>query len=579
MSSKTSSIASGGLEKAGNDLQRLLRTTEEAIAALVTSFGELTNDTDSILGLASAIVECVEDESVSSVLPNVQALGVAAKQFVSERLQSTSGILSTVTAETELLSQLSQVTESQASIALKIKILNVHTKIEVAHLGTVGAGFDYLARELADFSRALTLSTDELTSHTNQHRSANEKTQSVLSIELPHLREQLAAVEFSLMGALEVLDSGLTRLSQAPAHFKKSAEEIAAQIAGVVVAVQGHDITRQQLEHVQEAFEIISCKMDSNDISTTESASEIAYGHAGLTIQISQLRAIKDTITEWATQIQTCTGSIFRISASELVGVGPLVLEQEESMSAQLFHIESLERECKSYGEKLRSTLDGISHLSELVKEHIQKSESARNRLRLLTFNSVVEASHLGAKADAICVIADGIAEVSVEWSKISEHSGAALQEILSLSDRINGAMATFSQASGENLQKAQDKTMTGLKNLRSAASFAVLQGKRIETVTDAMWTRSKEIERARQLLDTCFGSIDVVVNTLESMKLDLEIDHPDVRQRYDEAEIERLFSASYTTQAEREVLRSALSGTVFSGMSQYTTGNSVELF
>jgi len=248
-------------------------------------------------------------------------------------------------------------------------------------------------------------------------------------------------------------------------------------------------------------------------------------------------------------------------------------------MSAQLFHIESLERECKSYGEKLRSTLDGISHLSELVKEHIQKSESARNRLRLLTFNSVVEASHLGAKADAICVIADGIAEVSVEWSKISEHSGAALQEILSLSDRINGAMATFSQASGENLQKAQDKTMTGLKNLRSAASFAVLQGKRIETVTDAMWTRSKEIERARQLLDTCFGSIDVVVNTLESMKLDLEIDHPDVRQRYDEAEIERLFSASYTTQAEREVLRSALSGTVFSGMSQYTTGNSVELF
>ena len=68
-------------------------------------------------------------------------------------------------------------------------------------------------------------------------------------------------------------------------------------------------------------------------------------------------------------------------------------------------------------------------------------------------------------------------------------------------------------------------------------------------------------------------------MNALESMKLDLEADHPDVRQRYDEEEIERLFSALYTTQAEREVLRSALSGTVFSGMSQYATGNSVELF
>jgi hypothetical protein len=579
MSTKANTTASGGLEKARGDLQWLLRSTEEAIAALVTSFGDLNKDTDSILSLASAIVDCVEDESVSSVLPKVRVLGVAAKQFVSERLQSTSGILSTVKAETELLNQLSQVTESQVSIALKIMILNVQTKIEVAHLGTVGAGFDYLARELAEFSRVLTLSTDELTSHTDQHRSANEETQSVLTFELPRLREQLAGVEFSLMGALDVLDSGLTRLSQVPAQFKISAEEIAARIAGVVVAVQGHDITRQQLEHVQQAFEIISRKLDSNDVSAAVYASEVAHGHAGLSIQISQLKAIRDTITEWATQIQTCTDSIFRIGASELSGVGPLVLEQEKSMSAQLIHVESLERECKSYGEKLRSTLDGISHLSELVKEHIQKSKSAQNRLRLLTFNSVVEASRLGAKADAICVIADGIAEVTVEWSKISEHSMAALQEILSLSDRVSGVMAALSQASNENLQRAQNETATGLKDLRSAASFAVMQGKRIETVTDAMRTRSKEIERARQLLDTCFGRIDAVVNALESMKLDLEADHPDVRQRYDEEEIERLFSALYTTQAEREVLRSALSGTVFSGMSQYATGNSVELF
>lgn len=578
MNSSTSTI-SGCLDKIQDDLQWLLRTTEEAIAALVTSFGELTKDTDSILHLASAIVDCVEDESVSSVLPSVQALGIAAKQFVSERLESTSGILSTVTAETELLSQLSQVTESQASIALKIKILNVHTKIEVAHLGTVGVGFDYLARELADFSRALALSTEELTRHTNQHRSANEKTQSALSVELPHLRDQLSAVEFNLMGALEVLNSGLTRLSQVPAQFKKSAEEIAEQTAGVVVAVQGQDITRQQMEHVQQAFDLISRKLNSGDTSTAVSASEAAYGHAGLSIQISQLRAIRETISDWASRIQACMSSIFRVSASELVGIGPLVLEQEESMSAQLFHIDSLERECKCYGESLRSTLDGISHLSELVKEHIHKSESARNRLRLLTFNSVVEASHLGVKADAICVIADGIAEVSVEWSKISEHSGAALQEILSLSDRINGVMATFSQGSDENLKKAQDKTVTGLQSLRSAATFAVLQGKRIEAVTEAMWTRSKEVEKARRLLDTCFGRIDAVVSQLESIKRELEIDQPNIRQRYDEAEIERLFSASYTTQVEREVLRSVLNGTVISGMQQCAVGNNVELF
>jgi len=41
---------------ARSDLQWVLPSTEEAIAGLVTAFGELTKDTDSILHLASAPV-------------------------------------------------------------------------------------------------------------------------------------------------------------------------------------------------------------------------------------------------------------------------------------------------------------------------------------------------------------------------------------------------------------------------------------------------------------------------------------------------------------------------------------------
>jgi hypothetical protein len=284
-------------------------------------------------------------------------------------------------------------------------------------------------------------------------------------------------------------------------------------------------------------------------------------------------------MAEWASQIRNCMSSILRISASELVGVGPLVLEQEESMSSQLFHIDSLESECQAYGEKLRSTLTGISNLSELVTEHIQKSESARNRLRLLTFNSVVEASHLGSQADAICVIADGIAEVSVEWSKITEHSGSALQEILNLSNRINEVMTMFSQSNSAGLRTAQDHTKTSLANLRSAAVFAVMQGKKIEVVTDLMRTKSKEIGRAGDLLDACFGRIDEAVNELERMKLDLEAERPGLKQECNETEVEQLFSVSYTTQSEREILHAAIYGTELCTTQQAFSGNSVELF
>jgi hypothetical protein len=195
------------------------------------------------------------------------------------------------------------------------------------------------------------------------------------------------------------------------------------------------------------------------------------------------------------------------------------------------------------------------------------------------TFNSVIEASRLGAQADAICVVADGIAEVSTEWSKIAEQSGSTLREILDLSGRIGDVMATFSETGNEQLNRAQKQTMTGLESLRKASEFAVAQGHQIENAIETMRTKSGRIETISDQLDACFGRIDEVLSDIRSVKNQMEIDHPDVKEQYDAAEIEKRFSASYTTQAERDVLRAAIYGTAYSVAQPCSTGNSVELF
>jgi uncharacterized protein YoxC len=549
------------------------------MAALVTAFQGLTGDTDTLVKHAAEIVECVKDKSVSSVLPSVQTLGVAARQFVGERLQATNGILETVTAEIELLRQLSVVTNTQTKIAERIQMLNVHTKIEVAHLGAVGAGFEYLARELGDFSTSLAANTGELSRNTEERRDAIVETRCHFSVELPHLTGELARIEANLSDDLAVLASGLGKLSQTPLQFRVSAEDIARQIAGVVVAVQGHDITRQQIEHVQDALAMVSQTMLVEDNLGGGAVADTARAHAGLEIQIYQLRAIKDTIAEWTSQIRMCMQGILRISASELVGIGPLVEEQERLMSSQLSHIELLENQCQGYSERIRATLEGVSNLSQLVTDHLQTSQSARNRLRLLTLNSIIEASRLGSQADTICVIADGISEVSVEWRKITAQAGSALHEILELSKHANTVMETFSQTGVEKLRKAQTETRMGLECLRGAAAFAVTQGRKIGAVTEIMRAKSGDVGHAGDQLDTCFARIDTVLADLEGVKHRLEIDHPGVKCQYDGAEVERLFSASYTTQTEREVLRAAIYGTAVSAAQACSTGNDVELF
>jgi hypothetical protein len=567
------------LERAKGELQAMARTVESKIGMVARAFEGLAGHTDTLLNLAAAIVGCVENERVSSILPKVQTLGAAARVFIGERLEATTGILETVTAEVKLLRQLSRVAGDQEAIALEIKALSVLTNIEVARLGAVGAGFQYLASELSNFSKSVTEDTKELASHTDGRRVVIEEIRRVLSAELPRLREELARIEVDLGNALAVVDSSLTQLSSTPAQFRTCVEDIAQQIAGVVAAIQAHDITRQQIEHVQEAFALIAASMRNPENPENGAVPELPRAYAGLTIQIYQLRTIKETVANWASQIGTCMSGILRVSASDVVGIGPVVLEQERNVSSQLVQIEMLERESQAYSVRIQRTLGGLSNLMQLVSEHLQRSKSVRDRLRLLAFNSIIEASHLGTQADAILAISKSIKGISAAWGQITEQSGHAMQEILNLVKQTNQVMEAFSDASNERLRDAQVETRGALDNLRTAAEFAAGQARQMKAATEKMQAQIAGVGKTGDLLDACFGCGDAVLVEVEGLRRQLETDYPDVKERYDPDEVERLFSASYTTEMERDVLRLALRGTPLPVGQPTFAGNSVELF
>ncbi len=100
-----------------------------------------------------------------------------------------------------------------------------------------------------------------------------------------------------------------------------------------------------------------------------------------------------------------------------------------------------------------------------------------------------------------------------------------------------------------------------------------------MEVATDKMRAKTTEVGKIVDVLDACFGRIDAVLTAIECLRRQWEINHPEVKDLYDAAEVEQLFSASYTTQMERDVLHAALRGTPLPVAQQTFAGNSVELF
>lgn len=579
MSSATNNEAVSRLEKANSELAELKEITEIEIASVAKAFEGLTGYTDSILEVAARIVACVESENVISVRSKVQALGAAANCFISDRLRATTGILEMVTKEVDLLQQLSLITHSQRSIARQTGALSVLTNIEVAHLGTLSVDFHYVARELGDFSKSVTVDTQALDVRTEDRRTSIEKTRQVLSAEIPGMREKLAGIEVDLHNALALVDSSLTQLSKTPAQFRMALQEIAQQISRVVTAIQAHDITRQQIEHVQEAFTLISQRLCGDQPSQNGAGQPLSQAYAGLTIQIYQLRTIKEIIAGWASQIRTCMAGILQVSASEMAGIGNLVLELEKRVLSQLARIELLERESQAYGERIQTTFGGLSNLMQLFKEHLQRSKSVRDRFQILSFNSTIEASHLGKKADAILPIARRIGVISEEWNRITAQSGEAMREIFSLVEQSDKWMEAFSEAGNQKLREVQAQTRDGLDTLRTAAAFAVGQSREMKTATEKMQAKIASVGKTGDLLDSCFGRFDAMLVEIEGVRHLLKADHPEVEKLHDAARVEQLFSASYTTEMERDVMHAALRGTALPVAQQTFEGNSVELF
>jgi uncharacterized phage infection (PIP) family protein YhgE len=200
--------------------------------------------------------------------------------------------------------------------------------------------------------------------------------------------------------------------------------------------------------------------------------------------------------------------------------------------------------------------------------------------LRLLSFNSIIEASRFGNKAQAVLAIARTIKEISAEWSQITDRSGQAMEEIEALVTQTNQAMDAFSDASNERLRDAQLQTRASLENLRATAAFAAGQSREMESLTAKMQTKSAEMSGADGMLGACSSRMDAILGDCQSVRGDMEAEQPDVVCGYDTDEAEQMFSVSYTTEVEREVLRAALRGGSLPVVAEHTVaGNSVELF
>ena len=235
--------------------------SEAEMETLGGSFEILAAETKIVLQHANEIVACVQNERVDSVLSDVKATCESSRSFLEERLEAATTILATLEQLEQMLRQLTLATHSQEAIARHLLALSVLTNIEVAHLGAAGHNFQLLAHELSTFSKDLFAQTLSLATDTENHKQAIARVRRELSANLPVLRGEVEHMEHDVAQTLSIVESVLRQQSAMPVEFADSTEAIWRQIVSIISAIQAHDITRQQVDHVQRGLRSIAARM------------------------------------------------------------------------------------------------------------------------------------------------------------------------------------------------------------------------------------------------------------------------------------------------------------------------------
>ncbi|MGA8740045.1 MAG: hypothetical protein WB561_02540 [Terracidiphilus sp.] len=567
---------SAAINRACEKLQLFLTTTGEDIRATATQFENLEAEVQRVLEFTSGIVGCVQEDWTRSLVPMARKLDQAARRFIEKRIESITAISTVFSSEAGILENLSALAKEQCSIAREASSLGMLASIEVARLGAPGRRFAYMASELNDFANTVSSGAADARNEAERRRTNIIDRQRELNQTLQGRIERFSIIQSELGEAIAAMNIELAELTRIPANFRDCVALIADTISRVVAAVQMQDVTRQQTEHVQNALNRISGAMRCFEHATAQD--EARYS-AILTIQARQVECARDSTEEWILQVNRCLESILRVGSSDVVIIGAKILDQERGLSTQLSRIERLERECEADDAEIGCCLAELAELVQTTNAHLEHSRQTRDRMRLLNFNSMIEARHLGSQATAILEVTRNIGRISTGWSELTRRSGDALEEMLSSSARAEERHQAITHASMEDLGEAQRESHAALAALTQAAVVARSNGEKIEASVTMLHKEITILSSFAERLTHSVAFINEARRAIGDAGNILSKSRAAPLSENDIQEIESECNASYTSELERQILRSVLRGDPMPAARAAALGNDVELF
>ena len=407
-------------------LRQMAGTTEDEFLQIGSRLQSFYQRSVDISGLARQLVSMVSGENGTFLIVRLQQIMSDMEDYLTNaRIRSgeSVGILEGVQT---LLDELSEPLDRFQKMDKTLRMLSISTKIESARLGEVGSGFVNLASDVEKLSQQVNEKSAAILSH--RHALVNVISESLSSVQSTEAQQDNTVT--SILGETAANLQALVTMNERCTQFGSSVEavsvEIAANISDVVSSMQMHDMTRQQLEHVVEAFERLLGELaDSGDSDLAEENSRRMIIEVGdvCELQEAQLRfasselysavcTIVDSLREVAHKQSTISQETHAVMGVTDDAAGTSFVDV---MSQGMTAVSAVLTSCLWADQEMSNTLKKVAQTIDEIAVFVTGIEEIGSEIDLIALNSQVKAALTGPEGAALGVLAEAIKRLSDE--------------------------------------------------------------------------------------------------------------------------------------------------------------------
>lgn len=398
-------------------LGKVIKDREEEFLQLGATVFTINSKAGTFSGTASAMAKAAGEGALRAAIAELGAQADEAKAVFASI--STGQQLQGMTEVLGLIEKLEQAMREFSTMVRTLKVLEITTRIESARLGSLGAGFTTLADDVKSLAAKIVQNTDKIREQT---RTLGQQVETARDQGQKQLRQQ----EEQLRGMFAELFAGIADLEEMRAHSATLVQELATgsrqvteSMGQVIASVQFHDITRQQIEHVEEILD--QAMTQTAATPDADPAGMAAWVRDVLRLQAPQVgqaremfcRAVDELITSLeaiADNVENLQRKITAVAYADH-GRGASVLDAIRS------HIGSVVRATQATSDQVAETSQAMSRMAETiatVSAFVDDIEDIGTEIELIALNASVKAAHTGEQGRALGVLAVEIQHLSM---------------------------------------------------------------------------------------------------------------------------------------------------------------------